>query len=47
MIYELVEYTPRFINKHFIFDYNSHISWSIFITLTPVETVINTPQSVI
>ena len=29
---------------HFIFDYNSRISWSIFIFFSPMETRINTPQ---
>jgi len=28
-----------------IFDYNSRISWSIFIILPPMETGIKTPQS--
>ena len=30
---------------HFIFDYNSRISWSIFAIFSPVETGMNTPQS--
>jgi len=30
---------------HFIFDYNSRISWSIIIFFAPVETRMNTPQS--
>ena len=28
---------------HFIFDYNSRISWSIFILLEPLETGMNNP----
>jgi len=28
-----------------IFDYNSRISWSIFIILLPMETGVNTQQS--
>jgi len=30
---------------HVIFDYNSRISWSIFIIFIPLETGMNTPQS--
>jgi len=37
--------TRCFIKKNsYIYDYNSRISWSIFIILTPVDTGMNTPQ---
>ena len=40
-----LEYTRCFIkNEPRIFDYNSRISWSIFIIVQPLETRMNTPQ---
>jgi len=42
VLWELMTYTMGHKNMHFVFDYNSGISWSIFILFVPVETGLNT-----
>jgi len=45
---ELLEVLHRVRKKgHVIFDYNSRISRSIFIIFIPLETGMNTPQSLV
>jgi len=39
-----VDMYTLFHKTRFIFNYNSRISWSIFIILTPLETEMNNPQ---